>query len=210
MKNQNFGFITLFASFFTAAIALVLTMQFSADEIPHWVIVSLWIACAFFGALTLTFLARHFILPKELPKDPTGHSINNASLVNSTVAMGDNNTINQNHPRKLTPSMGAELINKLPKGKPIDITILLNDAEAENFAAQVFFFLKDNGFTFSHNETFTQSSSVRGGGGRIGVIHEENETSLIFGGKDASDTDFQFAGGGFVSRGLTFGPKTKF
>ncbi len=128
-----------------------------------------------------------------------GHNL----TANAPVAIGNHNTIVENDNRIFAASEVGMLASILPKAKPVDFKILSGDGEAENFASQIYFALKKEGYKFCY-ETFVQSNDFSGGGGRIGISVEDDFSLILIGGKDSPVGDFRVGLGGMMIRNVSF------
>jgi len=161
-----------------------------------------WFWPLFLIALFCYVLMFYWSKPK-VENRPTGYTVKDTSLYRSSITLGDNNTIVHGSPNRMLDEKTKQfLIGKVRIELPVDIIVLANDTEAENFAAQIFEHLNASGYTFKY-ELFCSVSGMSGGGGRIGISEQTDVTALHIGGKDAVNTDFGF---GFMSsRGLRLG-----
>jgi hypothetical protein len=99
--------------------------------------------------------------------------------------IGNNTLVQGPIPRRLASPQAEQLkvqiLNELPKGKPITVMAVMGDGEAIQFAQEVHAFMKANGFTMKESEGISQGvfSGVTKG---LGVRNDPNgEITFIVG-----------------------------
>ena len=117
------------------------------------------------------------------------------------VAIGHHNTIVQNSKRIFRGTDADKISEILPKDRPLDFKIPTNDSEAESYAAQIYRAMKERGYMFKY-DTFVSGDDFSGGGGRIGILVEEDYSQILIGGKDSPAKDFRVGLGGMATRNV--------